>query len=185
MPPTTELHCACGTVRLEVQGAPIFTSECHCHSCRMAAARIEALPSAPTFRAPNGGTPFVLYRKDRVRFLAGVESLRSLWLAPKRPTRRLVASCCNTPIFLEFKGGHWLSLYACLWSPEQRPAMRLRTMLSDLPEGVTLDAEVPGAQHQSLGFMTSLLGAWIRMGFRRPVIDVGPEPLPLPANDAA
>src|SRR5687768_2555722 len=64
MPPITSLHCACGQVRLETVGTPITCAECHCNSCRAAAARLQVLPGAPRIQASNGGTHFVLYRKD-------------------------------------------------------------------------------------------------------------------------
>lgn len=173
----TELRCTCGRVRLTVSKAPIIASECHCSSCRKAAELLEARPSAPTFRAANGGTPYVLYRKDRVRFVAGTEALRELRLGPEAPTRRVVAGCCNTPVFLEFEGGHWLSLFASLWSPATRPAMVLRTMTSDLPDRGALDDAIPNLKTQSGAFFVKLLGAWIAMGFRAPKLDVGTQPL--------
>ena len=172
---TKRLQCACGSVALEVEGTPIVTAECHCESCRTAAARLRTLPAAPPFVEPNGGTRYVLYRKDRVRFVEGRERLRALRLAPKSKTRRVVASCCSTPVFLELENGHWLSLYGCLWPAGALPRVELRTMTSDLPPGTTLSDEVPGYRTQSPAFMLKLLGAWIAMGFRAPKIDVDGE----------
>ncbi len=164
------LSCACGQLQLAVDGRPIITSECHCTSCRTAGSRLQALPSSPRVLEENGGTHFVLYRKDRVRFLAGTEHLRELRLSPKSPTRRVVATCCHTPIFLEFQNGHWLSLYGRLWPEDVRPPISLRTMTSDLPPGTALPDDVPNARTQNAAFFAKLLGAWIAMGFRRPKI---------------
>ncbi|MBX3197716.1 MAG: hypothetical protein KF850_15380 [Labilithrix sp.] len=169
---TTKLSCACGQVRLEVDEAPIVSSECHCTSCRAAAARLQALPGAPPFVEANGGIRFVLYRKDRVRFPSGSERLRELRLAPDAKTRRVVASCCHTPVFLEFQGGHWLSVYGCMWPAGTLPPLELRTMTSDLPDASALDDDVPNAKRQSLSFFAKLLGAWIAMGFKTPKITV-------------
>ena len=116
----------------------------------------------------EGGTPYALYRKDRVRFTAGTDRLREFRLTPTSATRRVVATCCNTPVFTEFSSGHWLSLYADLWPEENRPAMQLRTMTSDLPATVTLDDRLPNAKRQNFAFFGALLGAWIAMGFRVP-----------------
>ena len=44
----------------------------------------------------------------------------------------------------------------------------MRTMASDLPEGVTLPDDIPNAKKQSLGFFAKLFGAWAAMGFRNP-----------------
>ncbi|RKH44876.1 GFA family protein [Corallococcus sicarius] len=172
MTQATPLGCVCGQVQLAVDGAPIVTAECHCNSCRAAGARLQALPSAPSFLEPHGGTRFVLYRKDRVRFLKGTDLLKEFRLTPEAPTRRVVATCCNTPVFLEFKNGHWLSLYDCLWPAATRPTPEMRTMLSDLPAGTQLPGDVPSGKRHSLSFFARLLGAWIAMGFRVPKITV-------------
>ncbi len=49
MTQTTQLACACGRVHLEVDRAPIVSTECHCNSCRAAGAKLQALPAAPLF----------------------------------------------------------------------------------------------------------------------------------------
>lgn len=169
----TQLACACGQVHLEVERAPIISAECHCTSCRAAGAKLETLLGAPSVLQANGGTHFVLYRKDRVRFLQGTERLKEFRLTPQSKTRRVLATCCNTPIFLEFQGGHWLSLYGGLWPQGTLPPLELRTMTSDVPVGSELpDDEVPSAKTQSFSFFVKLLGAWIAMGFRAPKITV-------------
>ncbi len=133
---------------------------------------MQTLPSAPRVQAANGGTGFVLYRKDRVRFVAGSEQLKEFRLTPKGKTRRVVASCCNTPFFLEFQSGHWLSFYSGLWPTETRPPLQERTMTSDLADASRLANDLPNSKQQSLSFFAKLLGAWIAMGFRVPKIDV-------------
>jgi hypothetical protein len=169
----TDLSCACGQVKLELDRTPILTAECHCTSCRTAGAALQQLAAARPVLEANGGTRFVLYRKDRVHFTQGAELLKEYRLTPRAPTRRVVASCCNTPVFLEFERGHWLSLYSHLWPEAARPAIEVRTMTSDLADASVLPNDVPNAKHQSLGFMAKLLGAWIAMGFRAPRLAVG------------
>lgn len=175
MTDTTHLHCTCGHVHLDVERAPIVSAECCCNSCRSAAARLQALPGAPAILGPLGTTRFVLYRKDRIRFLEGANYLKEFRLSPEAKTRRVVATCCNTPVFLEFKGGHWLSLYGGLWSEARLPPLELRTMTSDMPEGTALPDDVPNARQHTLSFFAKLLGAWIAMGFRIPKIAVNGE----------
>lgn len=172
MSQTSQLSCACGKVHIAVEKAPIISTECHCTSCREAGARLQTLPGASPFLNSNGGTPFVLYRKDRVRFLKGADLLTDFRLTDKATTRRAVAGCCNTPVFLEFKGGHWLSLYSCLWPKGTLPSPELRTMTSDLPDGAALPNDVPSGTLHTLRFYARLLGAWIGMGFRVPKIPV-------------
>ncbi len=172
---TRHLECKCGKVRLAVHARPIVVAECHCDSCRTAAARLAQLPGAEPVTEPNGGTHFVLHRKDRLSFVAGAEHLGAYRLTPQSPTRRVVATCCNTPMFLEFQHGHWLSLYARLWPEADRPRASMRTMTSDLPAGHALAGDIPNHRTQSLGFFAKLLLAWAAMGFRTPTIAVPNE----------
>ena len=172
MTPVRTLTCACGKVHFELDRTPIVSAECHCTSCREAGARLEALPGAPAVREQNGGTRFVLYRKDRVRIVEGAGLLRAFFLAPTSTTRRVIAGCCNTPMFLEFKGGHWLSLYATLWPAQQRPLPQLRTMTSDRTSPEPLGDDIPSGPLQSATFFAGLLGAWIAMGFKVPKVPI-------------
>ena len=87
-------------------------------------------------------------------------------------SRRVLAGCCNTPLFLEFSGGHWLSLYGLLWPASTRPAVEMRTMVSDLPDASVLPDDVPNLKTRSLRFYARLMKAWIAMGFRSPRIEV-------------
>ena len=160
---------------MEVTQVPIVNAECCCNSCREAGARLRKLPSAPSVLDSNGRTRFVLYRKDRIHFLKGVEHLKEFRLTPASKTRRVVAACCNTPVFLEFQGGHWLSLYGCLWPVGTLPALEMRTMTMDLPAGTVLPDDVPNARRQPISFMVKLLGAWVAMGFKAPKINVSKE----------
>ena len=98
MQPVHRLHCACGKTRVEIAGTPIVSSECYCNSCREAGARLQSLAGAPRLLDGNGGTRFVLYRKDRVRFVEGADAPKEFRLTPASKTRRVVASCCNTPL---------------------------------------------------------------------------------------
>jgi hypothetical protein len=168
----TALSCTCGHVRLWVHGNPIMTTECHCTSCREAGARLESLDNVPRFRETNGGTTFVMYRKDRVEVVDGAERLDAFRLKPDAPSRRIVATCCNTPVFLEFKGGHWLSIYSSVWPVDGMPRAELRTMTKDLPDANVLDDTIKNSRTQSGVFFAKLLGAWIAMGFRSPRIEV-------------
>jgi len=172
---TETIGCPCGKVILEISGPPIIATECHCTSCRTAGERLSHLPGTLQVRGPNDGTPYVLYRKDRVRFVQGADLLREFRLTPKSPTRRVVASCCNTPLFTEFQNGHWLSIYGRLWPAGSMPPMDIRTQTGDLPQGTVLDDSIPSGTRQTLGFYGRLLGAWVAMGFKVPKIDIKGE----------
>ena len=172
MTDTRTLACACGQFHIEVTGDPFITTECHCKSCRTAAQRLAALPPARPLAGPNGGIPYVLYRKDRVRFPDGTASLAEFRLSDTAPTRRVLTTCCNSPVFTEFEGAHWLSLFATLWPEDQRPALEIRTQTGDIPEGTRLDDALPAGFWPTAGFYARLLAVWIAMGFRNPKVDV-------------
>ena len=165
---TTELSCSCGKVQLEVSQEPIMVAECYCNSCREAQRRIATLPGAPAVVGENGSTHFVMYRKDRVSILAGREWLRNFRLGPEAHTRRVIASCCGTPVLLEFKGGHWASLYGNLWHGQSLPKAAVRTMTGDVSEGTVLDGSIPSGGWETTKFYGRLLGAWAAMGFKSP-----------------
>ncbi len=165
-----EIACRCGACRMQVTGPPIMAAECLCTSCLRAADRLEAMPGAGRVRSEIGGTAYVLCRKDRVRPVAGAEMLAQMRLRPDAPSRRVVATCCDTPMFLEFAKGHWLSLYADRWPPGARPAMQVRTMARDW-KGAALPDDIPNARSHTLRFMWRLMRAWAAMGFRAPTLD--------------
>jgi hypothetical protein len=170
---TQTLSCTCGQVRLAVEAAgPIASVECCCTSCREAGSRLARLPGAVPVLSSFGATRFELYRKDRVRVLGGEGRLGEFRLSPKARTRRVVATCCNAPVFLEFEGGHWLSLYGSLWPEGTLPPLQMRTMTADLPDPSVLPSDVPNARGQSLSFFAKLLGAWVAMGFLAPKVKV-------------
>jgi hypothetical protein len=81
--------CRCGKVKLEAVGRPILTASCYCASCQEAGSRFEQLPFAPPVLNPDGGTDYVLYRKDRVQCVTGQEYLEEHRLKPDSPTRRV------------------------------------------------------------------------------------------------
>ncbi len=165
-----QLRCACGQTCLEIIGAPIASVECCCVSCRTVAEIIQMRDGAPQILTEFGTVPYVMYRKDRAQIVSGQDHLRELRMSPEAKTRRVVASCCNTPMFLEFAHGHWLSIFAGLWPDDDRPPVEMRTMAVDVPDGVVLPDDVPNAKSQSLRFFRKLLGAWIAMGFCVPKV---------------
>jgi len=162
--------CRCGAVVLKVAGAPIVHTACYCASCQEAGRRIEQLPDAPPVLDADGGTDFVLYRKDRVLCVQGGERLEAHRLKPESPTRRMVAACCNSAMFLDFTKGHWLTIYRAR-IPESVPPLEMRVMTADRPEGVVLPEDVPNYTTHSGKFMWKLLAAWIPMGFRTPKVE--------------
>ncbi len=164
--------CRCGTVKLEAVGRPILAAACYCASCQEAGRRFEQRAAAPPVLNPGGGTDYVLYRKDRVRCVTGQEHLEEHRLKPESPTRRVIATCCNSAMFLDFTKGHWLALYRNRF-PAGAPTPEMRIMTRDRREGVVLADDLPNYAGFSAKFMVRLVAAWIAMGLRRPEFTLG------------
>jgi hypothetical protein len=148
-----KVTCNCGKVELEARGTPIVATVCHCSGCKEAGRTLERLPDAPRILDARNGTPFVLYRKDRVDCINGCELLRYHKLSASTPTRRVIATCCNSFMFLDFTRGHWTTL--------------VRDRIGD----GQADTDAPEQQRQSAFFFARLMMAWAKMGFRTPTID--------------
>jgi len=162
--------CRCGEVQLEIAGAPILRGICYCASCQEAGRRYQATPGADPILAEDGGTDYVLYRKDRVRCVRGGDLLEERRLKPDSPTRRMVTRCCNTAMFADYARGHWLSVYRRRL-PGDMPPATMRLMTAKRPKGVTLPDDIANYPGLSGKFMLKLLGAWAAMGFKRPAVD--------------
>jgi hypothetical protein len=166
--------CRCGKVELEIVGAPILRGICYCASCQEAGRLYRAEPGAESGLAEDGGSDYVLYRKDRIRCSQGGQLLEERRLKPDSPTRRMVARCCNTAMFVDFTKGHWLTLYRGRL-PDDTPPATMRVMTAERPEGVTLPDDMANYSGRSAKFMLLLLRAWISMGFKRPAVEGVPR----------
>ena len=164
--------CQCSKVKFEAVGPPILTAACYCTSCQEAGRQFELLASAPPVLDFDSGTGFVLYRKDRVRCTMGQQYLQEHWLKPNSPTRRVIATCCNSAMFLDFTKGHWLSMFRNRF-PTGAPPLEMRVMTKERRFGVELAGDMPSYGGHSGKFMFKLIAAWIAMGFRRPEIALG------------
>ena len=164
--------CRCGKVRFEAFGPPILASSCYCTSCQEAGRQFEQLASAPPVLDSDSGTSVILYRKDRVQCAAGQEYLEEHRLKPDSPTRRVIATCCNSAMFLDFTKGHWLSIFRNRFAAGASP-LQMRVMTKERRAGVELADDVPNYSGHSGKFMLKLIAAWIAMGFRRPETTFG------------
>ena len=165
-------RCACGQVRCEGIGAPILTAVCYCNNCQAGGRLIEGLPGAPPVRDPDGGTPYLTYRDDRFTCTQGAELLIGHRLRDGAPTQRLIASCCNTGMFLKFAPGHWTSAYRLRFD-EPLPSIEMRTNVAKRRSTLPLPGDAPSFQSFPLRLFGRLLVARLAMllGARRP--DVG------------
>ncbi len=160
-------RCVCGGVELELEGPPILTAVCYCDACQLAAKAIETLERAPRVTDAAGGTPLVLQRRDRMRITKGEEQLQDFRLSPTTPTRRRVAICCDTLMYLDFTKGHWVSVHRDRLAPGDQPPIEMRIQARYVAEGVRLPEGGRVYRKWPLRFIGRLLKAQMAMLFGR------------------
>ncbi len=155
--------CACGRVGLELRASPIASVVCYCDDCQAGARQIEALPGALKVQGSDGGTAYVVYRRDRVSRVRGADLLKPLKIRATSSTHRVVASCCNSAMLVGFDDSkHWIDVYRERIDADAPPAsMRVCTRFA--PGGVRLPADVPLYAGYPLRLLTKLMGAKLAM----------------------
>jgi hypothetical protein len=149
-----------------LSGSPIRTFACYCDTCQEGSRRIESLPTAPSVRERDGGTAYVLYRKDRVTYTKGKELLKDYKLEQNPKTNRIVASCCNSAVLMRFDDArHWVPVYRARFGPNP-PAIQMRICTSFMPEDAAITNDVPSYRDYALPFMMKLLASRLAMLFR-------------------
>jgi hypothetical protein len=155
--------CACGAVKLATNGDPIVTLSCYCGDCQEGGRRMEALPGAAPIRDRDGGTAYVIFRKDRMRCIAGAECLEARKIRERSPTNRVVATCCNSAMYLNFDDGkHWVDIYR----PRIEgglPPIQMRVCTKFIAEGVPLSSDVPNCSGYPVTFLMKLVSAKVGM----------------------
>lgn len=161
--PIITATCTCGSVEVKAFGKPIVSAACYCDDCQKGAAQIEALPKAPAVRDTDGGTAYMLFRKDRFECSKGAELLKPHKLKETSPTNRVVATCCNSAMFVNFdRGPHWISAYRARFRGDL-PPLQARICTKFKPEGVVLPEDVPSYRSYPPSFIVKLLASRIAM----------------------
>lgn len=156
-------RCACGRVVLTMRGAPIVSVACYCDDCQAGARKIETLPAAAPVMNPDGGTSYLVYRKDRVECSSGQEHLQSLKIRPDSMTKRVVATCCNSAMYLGFDDSkHWVDVYHFrVQGPVPPLQLRVCTRFKPVPDENPTD--IPAYPGYAFSFLARLLAARIAM----------------------
>ncbi len=138
---STTVECACRRVTVEAIGPPITAVVCYCDDCQEGARQIQALPDAVSVQDQDGGTGYVVYRKDRVKCLKGASLLRRHKIRANSATNRVIATCCNSAILLNFDDGkHWVDLYRSRCQGQVLPVqMRICTKFKPLDAHISTD----------------------------------------------
>jgi hypothetical protein len=161
------LRCQCGAVECLGRGKPIGTAVCYCDDCQAAGHQLQALPGAPPVLDPDGGTALTLFRVSRFEVSRGADQLVPHRLKPESVTRRMVASCCNSTMFLAFdKGPHWVSTLRSRFVGKQpqidyRHMTKFRTSEMPYPDTVATYPRFP------VRFLATVLRDWLAMKLGR------------------
>jgi hypothetical protein len=166
--PTHVAHCRCGAVEVSAWGDPIVVNACYCDDCQLAAQRLTAIDSTAAGSA-NGGTEFILFRRDRIACARGAERLQAMRLTDTTKTRRMIAGCCATPMYMAFDDKRpWVSAFRASFGPHAPPVeMRICTRFRRSGDG-TADS-LPSHAGYPPAMMVHLLLAGLAVLFSRPV----------------
>ncbi|MBV8406629.1 MAG: hypothetical protein JOY64_03295, partial [Alphaproteobacteria bacterium] len=94
--PAHVAHCRCGAVEVGAWSEPIVVSACYCDDCQTAAQRLAASANGAPAASADGGTEFMLFRRDRIACTRGADRLQAMRLTAASKTRRMIAGCCAT-----------------------------------------------------------------------------------------
>ena len=167
--PTYVAHCQCGAVEVGAWAEPIAVNSCYCDDCQAAAERLAASANSAPATSADGGTEFMLFRRDRIACTRGADRLQAMRLTDASKTRRMIASCCATPMYLAFDDKRpWVSAFrACFGADappvEMRICTRFRRSDEQADDGVRSHPGYPPAM------ILRILAAWPPMLFSRPV----------------
>ena len=134
--------CQCGKVQCQGVDHPILSGVCYCDDCQAGAVMLESLDGAPRITENDGGTHYLTYRDDRFGCVKGADLLEPYQQSADSLTRRMVASCCNTAMFLKFSKGHWTSSYAKRFKGDV-PPVEMRTQTQYRKSRLPLPHETP------------------------------------------
>jgi hypothetical protein len=161
------LNCVCGQVAYEAIGAPITSVICYCDDCQEGARQIESLPHAPSVQDADGGTAYLVYRRDRVRCLKGTSLLRHHKIREGSATNRVIATCCNSAMLLTFDDGkHWVDLYRSRCTNDVLP-VQMRVCTRFKPDGQAIPTDVPQYSRYPASLIIKLVRARMAMLFHR------------------
>ena len=163
----TTARCSCGSVEIEALGTPITSVVCYCDTCQEGSRQIEALTNAEPILGPDGGTAYILYRKDRIQYSKGAELLKGYTIEEKSTTSRVVASCCNSAMVMRLADAmHWIPVYRARFQGDM-PPVEWRICTKFNPENARIPTNVPSSEMYPAGFMWKLLTSKISMLFGR------------------
>jgi hypothetical protein len=68
--PNHVAQCRCGAVEIGAWSEPLVITACYCDDCQAASERLAVSSNSPPLASPDGGTEFMVFRRDRHARLA-------------------------------------------------------------------------------------------------------------------
>jgi len=158
--------CECGKVTFETLGEPILAGVCYCDDCQAGCKMLEELPDAPPAMDEDGGSNYLTFRDDRVTITSGEKLIKSYKLKEKAPTKRYVASCCNSALYVKFSMGHWKSTFRNRYISET-PPVEIRSQTQFRTSSLPFPDNAPTYKKFPLSLFGKLIKARIAMAFGR------------------
>jgi hypothetical protein len=104
----------------------------------------------------------LLYRKDRLKYIKGTELLLDHKLKEGSVTRRVVATCCNSAMFLDFQKAHWFSVCRARFAGDV-PPLQMRVQTKSRPQTASDPGDIPSYAGYPPKFILKLVAAKIAM----------------------
>ncbi|SKA38203.1 Uncharacterized conserved protein [Enhydrobacter aerosaccus] len=167
--PTYVARCRCGAVEVGAWSAPIVVTACYCDDCQEAARRCAASADAAPLVDADCGTEFMVFRRDRIACIRGADHLQAMRLRDATKTRRMIAGCCATPMYLTFDDRRpWISAFRAAFGADAPPVqLRICTRFRQSREMAT--DGLPNHPGYPASMILRVLAAWPLMLFSRPV----------------
>jgi hypothetical protein len=167
--PNHVAQCRCGAVEIGAWSNPLVVAACYCDDCQAASGRLAASANGAPVASAEGGTEFMVFRRDRIACTRGAENLKVMRLRDATKTRRMVAGCCGTPMYVGFDDNRpWVSAFRAGFGPDAPPVqMRICTRFRR-PEHKTEDG-LPEHRGYPAAMILRILAAWPLTLFSRPV----------------
>lgn len=161
------IRCSCGSVEIHAHGAPMTSVVCYCDTCQAGSRQIEAATTSGPIIGTDGGTDYVLFRKDRVEYAKGAELLKGYQVDEKSATSRVIATCCGSPMMMRLAPAmHWVPIYRMRFGDDV-PPVQWRICTKFKPEDAEIPTDVPSSSMYPAGFMWTLVTSRLSMLFGR------------------
>ena len=156
-------------VELGAWAEPIVVSACYCDDCQAAAERLAASAASAPAPSADGGTEFMVFRRDRIACTRGVDHLEATKLTQASKTRRMIAGCCATPMYVAFDDRRpWVSALRAPFVADAPPVEMLICTRFRRSEDRASDS-LPSHPGYPLAMILRILAAWPSTLFSRPV----------------